>query len=249
MDYQDINAKTIDGWIKDGWEWGIPVSHETFEAAKNGDWDIHITPTKNVPHEWVGDVKDKRILGLASGGGQQMPILAARGACCTVLDYSDSQIKSERMVAKREKYSIEIIKGDMTKPLPFADGTFDMIIHPVSNCYARDVRAIWRECYRVLKPGGVLIAGMDNGVNFMFDSDETYVVNHFPFDPLSDPGQMKQLERSEGGVQFSHTFEEQIGGQLEAGFTITAVYEDTNRDGSLYELNVPCFWATRAEKK
>ena len=115
MDYQDINAKTINGWIKDGWEWGIPISHETFTAAKNGDWNIHLTPTKNVPHDWIGDVAGRKILGLASGGGQQMPILAARGAVCTVLDFSESQIKSELTVAKREGYKIETIRGDMTK--------------------------------------------------------------------------------------------------------------------------------------
>ena len=28
MNYQDINAKTIDRWIEDGWVWGTPISHE-----------------------------------------------------------------------------------------------------------------------------------------------------------------------------------------------------------------------------
>ena len=88
MDYQDINAKTMDSWIKDGWEWGKPISHETYIDALNGKWDVLLTPTKKVPHEWFGDVRGKKILGLASGGGQQMPVFAALGAYCTVLDYS-----------------------------------------------------------------------------------------------------------------------------------------------------------------
>ena len=49
-----------------------------------------------------------------------MPVFAALGADCTVLDYPDSQFDSERMVAQREGYDINIVKADMTKRLPFA---------------------------------------------------------------------------------------------------------------------------------
>jgi hypothetical protein len=86
MNYQDINAQTIDRWVEEGWEWGIPVSHDVYEAACNGQWDVVLTPTKPVPHSWFGELKAKKVLGLASGGGRQMPIFAARGADCTVLD-------------------------------------------------------------------------------------------------------------------------------------------------------------------
>ena len=134
MNYQDINAETIDRWVKDGWEWGRPVSHETYVKAKQGTWDLHITPTKSVPHKWFGEIKGKKILGLASGGGQQMPIFAALGADCTVMDYSEEQLKSERMVAEREGYAIRIIRGDMTQRFPFEDEELAMVFHPGSNC-------------------------------------------------------------------------------------------------------------------
>ena len=129
MNYQDKNAETIDRWIEEGWEWGTPIDHETYERAKSGEWDVVLTPTKPVPHAWFGDLKGKKILGLASGGGQQMPIFAALGAECTVFDYSQKQLESERLVAEREGYEIRIIRGDMTKPLPFEDGEFDLIFH------------------------------------------------------------------------------------------------------------------------
>ena len=89
--YQDINAAAIDRWCGEGWEWGQPVSHEVWLRAKAGSWDVLLTPTKPVPHEWFGDLAGKRVLGLASGGGQQIPIFAALGAKCTVLDYSPMQ--------------------------------------------------------------------------------------------------------------------------------------------------------------
>lgn len=151
MDYQKINAETIDRWVEEGWEWGQPISHEEYIKARHGIWDVVLTPTKKVPHEWFGDLTGKKVLGLASGGGQQMPVFAALGADCTVLDYSVKQLESERYVAEREGYDIHIIRGDMTKTLPFEDEAFDLIFHPVSNCYVKDVKGIWKECWRVLK--------------------------------------------------------------------------------------------------
>lgn len=249
--YQDINAATIDRWVEEGWEWGKPISHEEYERALHGDWKMLLTPTKSVPKEWFGgDWRGKRVLGLASGGGQQMPIFAALGAVCTVFDYSEKQLESDRMVAQREGYDVRVIRGDMTKPLPFEDGEFDLIFHPVSNCYVREVKPIFKECFRVLAPGGILLSGLDNGINFMFvDEDDRSRLCRFPFDPVADPEQRAMLEAEDDGMQFSHTMEEQIGGQLEAGFRLTHLYEDTNGAGTLHEHNIPCFLATRAVKE
>ena len=248
MNYQDINAQTIDRWIEEGWEWGIPIDHDTYLKALAGEWNMLLTPTKPVPHGWFGELKGKKVLGLASGGGQQMPIFAALGATCTVLDYSDKQLESERMVAQREGYSIEIIRADMTKPLPFEDETFDLIFHPVSNCYVKEVKPIFKECARILKKGGVLLSGLDNGINYLVDDDETMIINTMPFDPLQNEAQRKQLEESDCGMQFSHTVEEQIGGQLEAGLVLTHIYGDTNGAGRLHEMNIQCYYATRSVK-
>ena len=249
MDYQQINADAIDKWCREGWEWGKPISHEDYLRAKSGDWQVFLTPTRPVPHAWFGDLKGKRVLGLASGGGQQMPVFTALGAQCTVLDYSPCQCESERMVAAREGYAIEVLQADMTKPLPFEDGAFDLIFHPVSNCYVEEVRPIFRECFRVLKKGGALLCGLDNGVNFIFDEDETTVRYSLPFNPLKDPALMEEMLRKDLGVQFSHTLEEQIGGQLEAGLHLTDVYEDNNGTGNLAAHGIPTFWATRAVKE
>ena len=248
MRYQDINAKTIDAWCESGWEWGQAISHEEFNAARNGQWDVLLTPTKYVPHEWFGELKGKEVLGLASGGGQQIPIFSALGAKCTVLDYSGNQCESERMVAKREGYTVNVIQADMTKRLPFEDEAFDLIFHPVSNCYVEDVKPIFKECYRVLKKGGILLCGLDNGFAYIFDETETNMKYTLPFNPLKDPVAYEDSIKNNWGIAFSHTLEEQIGGQLEAGFILTDLYEDTSKNGVLHDYNVPTFFATRAVK-
>src|SRR5690554_4079232 len=133
MKYTELNAQIIDRWVDEGWEWGQPITHDQFVDAQKGIWSVVLTPTKPVPKEWFPDFSGKKILGLASGGGQQMPIFAALGADCTVLDYSEKQLEQESKIAAQEGYSIEIVRADMTHPLPFLDGSFDLIFHPVSN--------------------------------------------------------------------------------------------------------------------
>ena len=247
--YTKLNSEFIDKWANEGWEWGQPIDHETFEKAKNNDWSVVLTPTKPVPKEWFCEMKGAKVLGLASGGGQQMPIFSALGAECTVLDYSEKQLQSEKEVAKRESYEINLVKADMTKPLPFEDEAFDLIFHTVSNCYIEDVVHVWKECYRILKKGGILLAGLDNGINFIFDDEEEKLMNKLPFNPLKDKELYEKSLKNDWGIQFSHTIEEQIGGQLQAGFILTDIFEDINGQGRLHDFNVPTFYATRAVKK
>lgn len=248
MKYQDKNSQVIDAWCREGWTWGQPISHETYTKAQNGEWGVYLTPTKIVPHEWFGELKGKKLLGLASGGGQQIPIFTALGAECTILDYSSQQCESERMVAERENYNVTIIQADMTQTLPFEDETFDIIFHPVSNCYVEKVEPIFKECYRILKKGGVLLGGYDIGINYLFDEKEDTIVYSLPFNPLKDEKLYEESIKNNWGIQFSHTLEEQIGGQLQAGFQLTHLYEDTNGEGNLHRHNIPSFVAVRSIK-
>lgn len=247
--YQDINKETIDKWIEEGWEWAKSISHEEYIDAKNGNWNVLLTPTVPVPHEWIGNIKDKKILGLASGGGQQMPIFNALGAKCSVIDYSSKQIESEYKVGKREGYTIEAIEGDMSKKLPFNDETFDIVFHPVSNCYVEDVQHIFNEAYRVLKKGGTFLAGLNNEINYIVDQNEKEIVWKMPFNPLKDEKAKEFMVKENAGMQFSHNMTEQIGGQLKAGFTLVDIYEDTNGFGRLHELNIKTYIATKSIKK
>ena len=231
-DYTKINSETWDIWADNQCEWTLPITHEEYRKADETNFVVYLTPCVAVPHTWFDGLKGKKLLGLASGGGQQMPLFCKLGADCTVFDYSDRQLAAEKAVSEREGYEIEIIKGDMTKRLPFADETFDIIFHPVSNCYIEDVYHVWNECFRVLKKGGRLLAGFDNGINFLFEEDDLRVVNPLPFNPLKMPKErFEAMARNAEGIQFSHSMEEQLGGQLKAGFHLNALYEDRDRPG------------------
>ncbi len=250
IDYTKINSETWDLWSSEKCEWTLPISHEEYNKTTEENFAVYLTPCIPVPHAWFDGLCDKKILGLASGGGQQMPIFSKLGAHCTVFDYSESQLQAERDVANRENYSINIVKGDMTKRLPFDDESFDLIFHPVSDCYIEKVEDVLKECFRVLKKGGRLLCGFDNGINFLFGEDSLKVVNKLPFNPLKMPTERleKMIDNGEG-VQFSHSLEEQIGGQLKAGFRLVELYEDRDREGGAeIRKYAPQYYATLAIK-
>jgi SAM-dependent methyltransferase len=258
MDVLDHNRKAWNRQVEKGNPWTIPVDSDTIADARRGKWELYLTPTRPVPRAWLPSVQGLDVLCLASGGGQQGPVLAAAGARVTVLDNSPRQLERDREVAAREGLRLAAVEGDMANLAMFADGSFDRIVHPVSNVFAPDVRPVWREAYRVLRTGGVLIAAFDNPIVHMVDEEEwersrsivvKYALPYSDADTLSATEKKRFLE--EGiPMEFGHTLEAQIGGQCEAGFVITGMYEDGDRPEDRRPLTgfSPAFIVTRGEK-
>ena len=107
--------------VKIGNQWTIPVSDEQIQEAKKGLIKIVLTPFKVVPKEWLGDIVNKNVLCLASGGGQQGPILAAAGSKVTVFDNSDKQLEQDDKAALNYHLKIKTIKGNMQDLSIFSD--------------------------------------------------------------------------------------------------------------------------------
>jgi len=255
-----INIRTYnrEAWnrqVQNGNRWTVPVSPEEVSAARNGVLSLLLTPTHPVPMHWFPDLKDLDVLCLASGGGQQGPLLAAAGANVTVFDNSPAQLAQDRLVADRENLSIRLIEGDMADLSVFADACFDLIFHPVSNVFIPDVRPVWREAGRVLRPGGSMLAGFVNPVQYLFDlqmldeKDELVVRYSIPYSDLTSLDNAQRQQYIEEGLplEFGHTLDDQIGGQLDAGFVLTGFYEDIDPLTRLGKT-IPSFIATRAIK-
>ena len=257
MDIRDHNRQAWDRQVDKRNRWTIPVSAEQVAAGRAGKWDIFLTPTRPVPREWFGKLAGASVLCLASGGGQQGPILAAAGADVTVFDNSPRQLEQDRSVAKREGLTLRTVEGDMRDLSAFGDEAFDLIVHPVSNTFVPQVRPVWREAYRVLRPGGALLAGFDNPVVHVFDEaaydrGELRVVHALPYsqaDGLS-PDELARLAAKGSPLEFGHTLDDLIGGQIDAGFVIVGFYEDRFRpeDHDLLGQYMATFIVTRAYK-
>lgn len=258
MDVLAHNRIAWDAQVERRNRWTIPVSAEEIDAARQGRWDIVLTPTKPVPRSWFGELASSRVLCLASGGGQQAPLLAAAGATVTVLDNSPRQLEQDALVAREHGLSITTILGDMAHLDVFRDDSFDLIVHPVSNCFVPEVQPVWTEAFRVLRPGGTLLAGFTNPIVYVFDQDllersKRLEARHpLPYsDALSLTADEAAARLAAGWpLEFSHTLESLIGGQTQAGFVLTGMYEDSNRSEDADPLNTftQTFIATRARK-
>jgi ubiquinone/menaquinone biosynthesis C-methylase UbiE len=132
--------------------WTRPVGPESIAAARGGQWSVVLTEQKAVPHDWFAPLAGADVLCLACGGGQHGPLLAAAGARVTVLDASAAQLAQDRLVAQREELPMRLEQGDMAELSRFADASFDLVFHPVSNCFAPEITAVWSEVARTVKP-------------------------------------------------------------------------------------------------
>jgi SAM-dependent methyltransferase len=255
MDIREHNRRAWDAEVERGNEWTVPVSRERIEEARQGRLRIRLSEQKPAPREWFPeDLRGVEVLCLASGGGQQAPVLSAAGARVTVLDNSPNQLAQDRAVAEREGLDLKTVEGDMADLSTFADESFDLIYHPVSNLFVPDVRPVWREAFRVLRRGGVLLAGFLNPAYFIFDlalaeRGVLEVKNVLPYSDADSLGQEERRRRvAEREVfEFSHTLADLIGGQCDAGFLLAGLYEDHHRTSPQAKY-MATYIATRALK-
>lgn len=228
MDVRAYNREAWDREVARKNPWTIPVDSSVIARARQGDPQILLTPTRPVPKDWLPELAGREVLCLASGGGQQGPTLAAAGSRVTVFDNSPAQLAQDRQVAARESLALTTVEGGMADLSAFADETFDLIVHPCSNCFVPDIQPVWREAYRVLKRHGRLLAGFTNPVRYLFAEGMLDVAHRIPYSDLTDRSaeEIKQLQNAHEPLEFGHTLEAQLAGQLRAGFLLEDLYED-----------------------
>jgi len=255
INIREYNRYAWDNQVARGNKFTIPVSSQEIAAARQGIFSVLLTETIPVPRTWFPvSLAGLDLLGLACGGGQQGPIFAALGANVTIFDNSPAQLENDMQVAAREGLIIKTVEGDMRDLSAFADESFDLVFHPVSNVFCSEIRPVWREAYRVLRHDGLLLAGIANPVYYLFgttlEDQQTLTVRYsIPYSDLQAFNAEELQSYMEDGtpLEFGHTLTDQIGGQTDAGFAITGFYEDICPDSPISKYH-PSYIATRAVK-
>lgn len=252
--YLEYNRDAWNHQVRNGNRWTVPFSDDVIEAAKKGQINLVLTPQRVVPPHWYAP-KGSKVLGLASGGGQQGPVLAAAGYDVTIFDNSSAQLEQDRIMSEKFNLGIKTVQGDMADLTVFADETFDMIFNPCSTGFVPDVVKVYAEAARVLKKGGIFMTGFIKPVYYLFDIKlaEKGIFTLKYKSPYSDLESLDEselnffLEQNEP-VVFGHSMEAHINGQLKAGLQFTEIMEDTWGENNAADRYFPSFIAARAVK-
>lgn len=185
---------------------------------------------------WLGDVKGKRLLCLAAGGGRHSALFATAGAKVTVVDLSPAMLELDRAVAKQRGLDIEIVEASMDNLSMLPEAEFEIVLQPVSTCYVPDVRLVYQQVARVTAPGGIYVSQHKQPVNLQADViplRRGYSLN----EPYFRKGPLPQLagewlHRESGATEFLHRWEELIGGLCRAGFVLEDLMEPRHEDAN-----------------
>ncbi len=227
MDVYSKVERNIDQLAAANVNWSACATPEQLQKAREGKLELMFGFDKAVPQAWLGDLRGKKVLCLAGAGGLQAPLLACAGAEVTVLDLSRRMLEKEREIAAREKLHISIEHGNMCDLSRFADESFDLVFNPPSLFYVPDVMPVFREVYRVLKRGGCFIMAASNPIAYVCEYDEALrcykAVNRMPY---------RSTDHEDQGdwIEYGHTMESYIGGQLQCGFVLTGYVEHQMED-------------------
>lgn len=187
------------------------------------------------PLGWLGgDIRGWRVLCLAAGGGRHSALYAAAGAKVTVVDLSPGMLALDRQVARECGFEMQVIEGSMECLPMLADGTFDLVIHPVSTCYLPDVTSVFGEVARLLRPAGLYVSQHKQPHSLqcatVLDARGYYVVEqgYYRTTPVPEPRDRNATAarlREAGALEYLHRWEQLIGGICRAGFVIEDLIE------------------------
>ncbi|HMC11952.1 MAG TPA: class I SAM-dependent methyltransferase [Pirellulaceae bacterium] len=178
---------------------------------------------------WLGgDIRGKKLLCLAAGGGKHGPLYAAAGAIVTVVDISPAQLELDREVAAERRLELKTVAASMDDLSMFTAGEFDIVIQPVSTCYLPEIAPIYREVARITRSGGTYISQHKSPMSLQADiqpSGHGYelVEPYYRSGPL--PPVVGSPHREEGTLEYLHRWEEILGFMCRAGFLIEDLIE------------------------
>jgi len=182
---------------------------------------------------WLGrDVAGKRVLCLAAGGGWHGPLFASVGADLTVVDISPEMLARDRQIATERRFKMCLVETSMDDLSMFEDGSFEIVIQPVSTCYVADINRVYREVARVTIPNGLYISQHKQPASLQTDSNSSrYVISepYYRSGPLPSAPE-SSLHREAGTLEYLHRWDDLLGGLCRSGFVVEDVAEPHHGD-------------------
>lgn len=224
MSSHEHNRRAWDALVRQGQRFTKPARDEDFAQ-----------PLRTVDQlGWLGgNIRGRKLLCLAAGGGKHGPLYAAAGADVTVVDISPGMLELDREVASERGLVLRTVEASMDDLSCFAAGEFDIVIHPVSTCYLPAIAPVYREVARITGSGGLYISQHKTPANLQADqsaSSRGYELTepYYRTGPL--PAVVGSRLREVGTLEYLHRWEEILGELCRSGFVIEDVVEPMHAD-------------------
>ena len=107
------------------------------------------------PASLLEGIEGKRVLCLASGGGQQSAVFGLLAGEVTVVDLAEGQLEGDRIAAAHYGYEVTTVQADMRELSCIEEASFDLVYQAPSMAYIPDVALVYAEVARVLVSGGL----------------------------------------------------------------------------------------------
>jgi ubiquinone/menaquinone biosynthesis C-methylase UbiE len=139
-----------------GWDL---ISRSYQKKTKISLEDVHYGPISPGESELklLGNVKNKEVLEIGCGGGQNAIVLSKWGAKSTGLDISEEQIKYARKLARKERVKVRFYVGNFEDLSKFHDESFDIVLSSFAIGYGENLSKTFQEASRVLRKTGLFV--------------------------------------------------------------------------------------------
>ena len=157
--------------------------------------------------EWLG-FADRTLIGPASrvlevgsgSGGPAVYLAAARGCYVTGVDINEHGVaNAARLAAAKgvaDRVMFQVV--DASRPLPFADSSFDAVLSNDAMCHIPDRQTVLAEWRRVLRPGGRMLFTDAMIVTGIVSDEELAVRSSIGTYFFLPPGENERLIRQAG---------------------------------------------------
>ncbi len=201
----------------------LNLNQEMVEKYAKGQIKNPLSPLNEIwPVEILANLKNKKVLCLAAGGGQQSAIFGLLGADVTVFDIAEKQLAGDQKAAHHYGYRIKTIQGDMSDLKEITSNYFDLVYQAPSMCYVSDIRKVYQEVFRVLKKGGTYRADAHNPQSVFLDERTWDGIGY----RIATPYDVKEKQRNKASViEHRHYLDETFNGLIESEFLIEKVCE------------------------
>lgn len=224
MSAQEHNRRAWDALVRDKQRFTIPARDEEFA-----------NPLGTVDQVgWLGgDIRGRKLLCLAAGGGKHGPLYAAAGAEVTVVDISPAMLELDREVAAERGLALRTVEASMDELSALSAGEFDIVIQPVSTCYVPAIAPVYQAVARVMRPGGLYISQHKTPTNLQAEQKPT-TGGYELREPYYRTGPLLNVAgsrlREDGTLEFLHRWEEILGQLCRSGFVIEDLFEPLHAD-------------------